>query len=125
MRYSAKRYAQSLRRAAGEYRYPAKTYDFIEKREWDHGDDMARVERLINTQLMSENRTEVKDGLSNVLYWGYVRQDGRGRHRVRWFREKVKDDQLDEFVECRRGSACVGIEELQRLGLPQFSQMFS
>lgn len=123
MQSGAEEYSQSIRRAAEKYRYPAKIYDFIEHRELDHGDDMLSVERLINTQLMSENRSEVKDGLSNVLYWGYVRQGGRGPYRVRRFRDKITDNQLDAFVECRRRSACLGIDELRRLKLPQFSGM--
>ena len=121
MKHGAEEYSQSTRRAAEKYRYPAKIYDFIEQRELDHGNDMPRVEQLINAQLMSENRAEVKDGLSNVLYWGYVRQGGRGPHRVRRFRDKVTDNQLDAFVECRRRSTCAGLDELRRLKLPEFS----
>lgn len=121
MRYGMEKYASSVRRAATEYSYPAKTYDFVEEREVDHG-KTALVEALIRAQLMSENRNEVKDGLSNVLYWGYVRQ-GYGSHRVRRFRDEVTDDQLEAFVECVRRSAGVGVEELRRLELPQFSGM--
>ena len=115
------KYAWSVRRAASKYSYPAKTYDFVEEREVDHG-EMSLVEALIRAQLMSENRNEVKDGLSNVLYWGYVRQ-GYGIHRVCRFRDEVTGNQLDGFVECCRRSACLGIEELRRLKLPQFSGM--
>lgn len=122
MRYGMEEYGWSMRRAAGEYSYPAQTYDFIEETECEHR-EMSCVERLIRAQLMSENRSRVKDGLSNVLYWGYARQGGRGLHRMRSFREEVTDDQLDTFVECRRRSAGIGIEELQRLRLPQFSGM--
>ena len=122
MRRNMEEYARRIRQAAAEYSYPAKTYDFTEETESEHC-EMSCVERLIRAQLTSESRSQVKDGLSNVLYWGYVRQGGIGPHRVRQFRKKVTDDQLDGFVECRRRSACIRIEELQRLGLPEFSAM--
>ena len=122
MRYSMEEYGWSMRRAAGEYSFPAKTYDFVEETESEYA-EMSYVEQLIRAQLTSENRSQVKDGLSNVLYWGYARQGGIGPYRTRKFREEVTDDQLDAFVGCRRRSACIGIEELQRLRLPQFSRM--
>lgn len=115
-------YGWRMRQAAGKYCYPAKTYDFMGETESEHS-GMSCVERLIREQLVSDDRSQVKDGLSNVLYWGYVRQGGIGLHRMRRLRQKVTDDQLDAFMECRRRSAGIGIEELHRLRLPQFSGM--
>ena len=122
MRFNMEEYARRLRQAAAEYSFPAKTYDFTEETESEHR-EMSCVERLIRAQLTSENRKQVKDGLSNVLYWGYIRRRGIGTHRVRRFRKEVTDDHLDGFVECRRRSDCITIEELKRIALPEFSAM--
>ena len=107
MRFNMEEYVRRLRQAAAEYSFPAKTYDFTEETESEHR-EMSSVERLIRAQLTSEDRSQVKDGLSNVLYWGYARRRGIRTHRVRRFREEVTADQLGAFVECRRRSACMG-----------------
>ena len=122
MRYNMEEYTRRIRQGAAEYNFPAKTYDFEEETESEHR-AVSCVERLIRSQLTSESCSQVKDGLSNVLYWGYIRRQGIRDRRVCQFRAKVTDAQLHAFIERRRRSTCMGLEELKQLGLPEFSKM--
>ena len=74
-----------LKDAINEYNYPCVTYDFKRNEKVCHP-NMLSVERATRRQLLSGDVDEVKDGLSNVLYWGYASQPGRQRKKVHNFR---------------------------------------
>ena len=86
---------------------------------------MLAVEQYIGTLLHSKDFSAVKDGLSNVLYWGYARQPIRD-FRVSDFRKTIPDPErepkLDQFAQLIRSgrSDLFNIKELQ---LRQFSQI--
>ena len=86
-----------LREAIGAYNYPPVTYDFATERESIHL-GMASVESLIQEQLLSADSNAVRDGLSNVLYWGYATQEGRQSDRVARFRAKVTKANLNNCI---------------------------
>ena len=84
-------YASALCAAIREYDFPTVTCDFdAGEKEIRHA-DMGGVEDRIRGLLISSSRKQVKDGLSNVLYWGYANSPGsqalqgrevqEGRHR--------------------------------------------
>lgn len=74
-----------LRDAINGYNYPCVTYDFKRDEKVCHL-NMLSVESAIRRQLLSGDVDEVKDGLSNVLYWGYASQPGRQAKKVYNFR---------------------------------------
>ena len=90
-------YAKRLCAAKDAYNYPYVTYNFNTNEIVRHK-SMLDVERLIQDQLLSPNLSDVKDGLSNVLYWGYA-TTGYQWNRVCKFRVKVTSKQLREFKE--------------------------
>ena len=124
-------YARILCRAKSEYSYPSVTcFDFdaflqgaspvtyIRK----HG-NMLEVEELIKRQLVSHDLEEVKDGLSNVLFWGFASQPGRQKDRVGKFRSEVPQQKLECFRKLVANETYVGLWNLKKIGLPQFTQM--
>ena len=117
-------YAALLCEAIRDYDFPAVTYDFTEEKPLHH-DSMLAVEQYIGTLLHSKDFSAVKDGLSNVLYWGYARQPIRD-FRVSDFRKTIPDPErepkLDQFAQLIRSgrSDLFNIKELQ---LRQFSQI--
>ena len=78
------------------------------------------VEIRVRRALISGEPDCVKDGLSNVLYWGYA-QMGIRDTRVRRFREKVALTQLNLASALFRGSHVPSVVEIKKLGLPEFS----
>ena len=116
-------YGAALCMAIREYDFPTVTCDF------DAGDakirhaDMRGVEDRIRELLVSSSRKQVKDGLSNVLYWGYANSPGRRDYRVRKFRKDVTDGQLDRFAEIAARTPPPGPARIKKIGLPQFSGM--
>ncbi len=115
-------YASDLRAAIERYDFPTVTYDFEKHDEVSHS-DMRSVETWVRRLLLARNRCDVRDGLSNVLYWGYMNSPGRRDFRVEEFRRNVTEDQLDRFM----GIACLtpapGLLDIKGIGLPQFSGM--
>ena len=87
---------KSLSNAIKRYRYPRVTYDFGKKVEHCHP-NMRSLETLVRQLLTSGDEGLVKDGLSNVLYWGYATQDIQ-ETRVRRFRKKVAPKQLSSLA---------------------------
>ena len=85
-------YAALLCEAIRAYDFPAVAYDFTEGKELDH-DSMLPVEQYIGTLLRSKDLSAVKDGLSNVLYWGYAQRPGWRDFKVRDFRNTIPDPQ--------------------------------
>ena len=127
-------YAALLCEAFGLYRFPPVTCDF--EREPPHGvkvdhEAMRRVEKRIGRLMCSRDPAAVRDGLSNVLYWGWAQRPGRQRDRVRVFRDGVQpnDPRLVGFMNFVHSmprasrSAAEQLHALKRLKLPQFSQM--
>ena len=125
-------YAKVLCDAVKAYCYPAVTYDFKLGKENNHCEPdtthqvkshrqcMREVEENIRSQLLSKNPEEVKNGLSNVLYWGYASQrkegdgpcdgyipmTGRQKDRIPKFCRHVNENKrkLDRFSHLARNS---------------------
>lgn len=115
-------YAAALSAAIERYDFPTVTCDF-EKREEIRHPDMRSVETWVRRLLLAGNRCDVRDGLSNVLYWGYMNSPGLRDVRVGKFRENVTDDELDGFMRIARRTPAPGLCDIKGLGLPQFSGM--
>ena len=114
--------AHAIRDAIEHYCYPKVTCsDFNKWRERPHN-AMADVERTIRDQLASKEILNIKDGLSNVLYWGH-RRAGYYKKRVENFRKKVTDDALNQARSVFR-ALCntkeTGILSIAQLKLPEF-----
>jgi len=110
-----------LRKAIAVYAFPLVTFDFAAGGEIEHGGPR-ELELAIREKLLSGSPEEVKDGLSNVLHWGFARI-AFGRKRVARFREKVTAEKLSAAGALFRGLSGVGLIEIKKLGLPQFSMM--
>lgn len=131
-RLPRREFAALLREAVEGYDYPKVVYDFREAKE-SHYDDMLRVEERIGSQLRSPEPDGIRDGLSNVLYWGYARQPRRRDAKVRDFRDATHagDPRLQRFAELVRstgerplpGPAAPALLGFKRLMLRQFGQM--
>jgi hypothetical protein len=78
------------------------------------------VEIAIRRELTSGDSARVKNGLSNVLYWGYA-QMGIRDTRVLRFRTKVTISQLKLAGELFRRSHFPSVVEIKNLGVPEFS----
>ena len=124
------KYAQELCAAVEAYNFPPETYDFQHEplRCYDcdrvvKHEDMLEVERFIREQLLSTHLERVKDGLSNVLFWGYAREPGRRLDRVRRFRCKVTCDKLKTFTDVVDSLRGPGLRDIGRIRLPEFSMM--
>ncbi len=142
-------YARILCLAKSEYSYPCVTcFDFdaflqgaspVAYRR-KHG-NMLEVEELIKRQLVSHDLEEVKDGLSNVLFWGFATFPLVWRKNVREFRRDVSYEQLkdlsvliarlesfDHREMTVKGVGNVGhyfmlLHYIPSLNMPKFSQM--
>lgn len=110
-------YLKDLCAAIEEYDYPRETYDFKENKEVYHP-NMRTLEAWMLERLRGQDRCTVKDGLSNVLYWGYSRGKGLREYRIKRFRNSITYDKLDSFMKIVPDT--VGIRRIQ---MPQFSGM--
>ena len=114
-------YATSLCAAVEAYIYPYVTYDFNRNRKIKHS-DMANVERLVHDHLFSQDVAVVKDGLSNVIYWGYATQKGRQADRVDKFRSAVSAGQIEQFMSVLNSSD-IGVCAIEQIGMPEYSRI--
>ena len=131
-RLPRRQYVSLLREAVESYDYPRVAYDFQNGSEIRYR-DMAAVEEHIGTLLHRPEPGGVRDGLSNVLYWGYARQPGRRNAKVRDFRDDVPadDPRLARFADLVRSlgepplptAAGPALLDIKRLTLRQFGQM--
>lgn len=133
--YSMEEYAQVLCAAVEAYNYPAVTYNFErgvntctdKERKMCHP-SMCEVEGIIKSQLLSKDIEKVKDGLSNVLYWGMYRMGVRDT-RVCKFRKGVTTHQLNRFKDVVDSLTGTGLAAIRGRvnnaedNLPQFTQM--
>jgi hypothetical protein len=110
-----------LSEAIEGYTFPCAYYDFINGRPSLH-QNMFLVEKLIRDDLVSGEIELVKNGLSNVLYWGFA-QVGYRDKRVSIFRDQVSKGQLYDASKLFPNINGDGLQEIKKLRLPQFSGM--
>ena len=110
-----------LEEAMCNYCFPRVTYDFQNGIEVNH-QTMRSVESTIYRRLTSRGSNDVKDGLSNVLYWRY-RRIGFRWTKVNEFRDKVTYQQLQRAVRVFKDLKGVGLRTLKKLELPKFSNV--
>lgn len=129
-RLPRREYAARLRGAVGRYDHPTIFYDYRAARE-RRCEDVRGVEERIGALLRSRDPDRIRDGLSNVLYWGYARQPGRRDFKVRAFRDATPagDPKLRRFAELvgavreRPASAAAALLDVRRSRLHLFGQM--
>ena len=111
----------ALTKAVKDYDYPRALFDFRSHEEMCFP-TMRELEGNVHSCLLSEDLARVKDGLSNILYWGNVRA-GYCWHRVGKFRDQVDFGQLREARDVFSEITGPGLRRLKTLGLPGFSNM--
>ncbi|MVV49900.1 hypothetical protein EJA72_16890 [Pseudomonas sp. PB120] len=113
---------KALNDAVNGYAFPTAHFDFTTHTPVV-GLSMTELETRIRQQLLSASVSDVKDGLSNVLYWGFAQMGGLALVRVERFRSAVTDAQLEQasalFTKHRRPA----LYDIARLKLPQFSKV--
>ena len=110
---------QLLSDAIGAYDFPPVTYDFAAGREEAHA-TMGGVEDVIGALPRSGDAAKVKDGLSNVLYWGYARVGYRWT-RIASFRSEVSGILLTRAATALANLEGPGLRAIGDLALPQCS----
>lgn len=111
-----------LATAIAEYDFPLVAYDFKHGTERNDFRSYFDLEEFIRSQLVSKMAVNVKDGLSNVIYWGYATSRGRQRDRVQRFRSEVTDQHLLKFAQLVYIDD-IQLRDLARCNLPQFSKV--
>lgn len=101
-----------------EYNYPGFGFEFNSQVEKSFS-SYRELEAEFRSQLFSSSLEQIKDGLSNVLYWGFYRAGYRDV-RVQKFRNKVTNDQLRKFRDLVVNKSYTPIE-IKKLKMPQFS----
>jgi hypothetical protein len=112
---------QALQEAIDGYSFPPSYYDFVNNRPLAQA-AMSKVEELVQSDLRSGDPFLVKNGLSNVLYWGYA-QIGYRDTRVKRFRDKVTPYQLEAGARIFQDLVGDGLMQIKGLGFPEFSGM--
>lgn len=112
---------KELREAIEGYSFPAVYYDFIKNSEVQ-AKSMVEVENIIDPQLRSGDLEIVKNGLSNVIYWGYAKIGYRDR-RVRNLRENITLHQLTRFQALVTNGKVPTMAEIKEIHLPEYSGM--
>lgn len=110
-----------LDEAIKEYSFPCVCYDFQKDQPLGFP-NMIDVEKFIRKDLISGSSAYVKNGLSNVLYWGFAQVGVRDR-RVAIFRNQVTQGQLYDATTLFEEIRGNGLREIWRIKLPQFSGM--
>jgi hypothetical protein len=82
---------------------------------------MTQVESYIQSDLVAGATQRTKDGLSNVLYWGFSQMGGLASVRVGRFRSQVSQHQLQAASKLFRSKPRPTLTEIKMLGMPQFS----
>jgi hypothetical protein len=110
---------EELHKAIKEFSFPPEYYNFILDRP-ERLENTRAVEARIKVDLISSNINLVKNGLSNVLSWGFARMRFRDV-RVDDFRTKVTTPQLEAATSLFISGILPSLYEIKRIGLPQFS----
>ncbi len=113
---------KELIEAVNQYDYPAKLFNFSKNEEIEFR-NYRDLEFYIGEQLRSNDIVHLKDGLSNVLYWGFYRFGCVYRDaRVNKFKQFITDEKLIKFKELVqiKNHSCITIKDVE---MPQFSQL--
>lgn len=113
---------KKLHDAVNAYSFPTAHFDFTTQTPVV-GLSIAQLENRIRQQLLSPSQEDVKDGLSNVLYWGFAQMGGLAPVRVERFRSAVSGRQLQQASRLFTNYERPALYEIARLGLPQFSKV--
>lgn len=116
------KHIRQLAAAVSEYDFPLVAYDFGNEAEKNDFRSYLELERFVRAQLLSDKHEDVKNGLSNVIYWGYATSRGRQRDRVEKFRSEVNDQQIFQFSKIVQ-SYGIRLQDVARCSLPQFSKI--
>jgi hypothetical protein len=114
------RQISELEQAIATYAFPAVYFDFgsnIEVR----AKDMRVLETAIRQMLVSVNGNGIRDGLANVIYWGWAQNSGIRDVRVRRFRDGVTPEQIDRFRFLIASGAVPTLANIRAINMPQFS----
>lgn len=110
-----------LSQAMTAYAFPAEYFDFGRNTARRFA-TMSALEPLVRADLISGSPSRVKDGLSNVLYWGFA-QMGIRDFRVNRFRTRVSRTHIDAFIDLLATSKQRRpfLADIAGLKLPEFS----
>lgn len=108
--------------AIESYSFPAVLRGFAVKQR-DTGLTMTDVEKRIHADLRSGDPARVREGLSNVLYWGFAQMGGLAVSRSDAFIDRAKGPQLQAATKLFFLNPRPLLLEIKKLGLPQFSAM--
>ncbi len=81
---------------------------------------MHAVEGAIRDMLVSTAVDRIRDGLANVIYWGYA-QIGYRHDRVQRFRNGVTPEQLAHFRRLVEAEGGAGLATIAAIRMPEFS----
>jgi hypothetical protein len=112
---------ETLCKAIKSYNYPAKLYNFEQKCEIQFT-SMRKLESYLKEKLLSTNPVEVKWGLANIIYWGYLNA-GYCMSRVQEFLDKIKQKHIQDAITLFSKIKGDGLMEIKKINLPQFSNM--
>jgi len=108
-----------LKDAIGAYAFPPTYYDFVDGAPV-HAANMTTVETTIQSMLRSPDPTIVKQGLANVLYWGYA-QIGFGPTRVCRFWTRVTENQIAQYQALIVAHGAPSPRQINEIGMPEYS----
>jgi len=108
-----------LDRALIGYKFPKVYFDFVRSVAVD-ARDMSIVEESIRMMLTDRSGEGIRNGLANVLYWGYA-QIGYRESRVRRFRERVSPEQLTRFGTLLDAYGVPSPSQVASLKMPEYS----
>ena len=103
------------------YSFPAVYYDFHENREVQ-ASSMADVEHVISGQLRSVHTEGVKNGLANILYWGFANVGFRDI-RVEDLNNNITIGQIRTFQALLANVRTPTMGEIKTIHIPQYSGM--
>lgn len=111
--------ARQLKSHLRTYDYPCVVWDPAANGEVQFA-SMRQVEKIIRDQLRSGQPASVRDGLANVVFWGF-RSQGICRARLRDFLCRVSEGALANAARVLPQVQGPALRQLKDLGLPQFS----
>jgi len=101
------------------YAFPAVYFDFHNNIQVNAG-NMPALEAVILGMLLSPQAQQTEYGLANVIYWGNANA-GYQMYRVNQFRNRVTNAQLEEFQGLVGNGNIPTLQDIARIGMPQFS----